>query len=177
MNSQKRIKEGKKRLVLESLSQLGLITHACKQAGIGRTTFYLWCEEDEQFASDAEEAKSLAADNVVKELLHRATGWQKPIRDRQGQLVPQRDLEGNIVLNEDFEPVYATEEVYDSRLLSDAAAALDPRFKKGGSSMGVTVGSPNPGGKDTSGITFEVVFAPGKTEEDYSDDTPDGPDS
>lgn len=59
----------KKEKVIEALEQaLGVVTFACKQVGIARSTFYKWCKEDEQFASKVREIEGVALDFAESQL-------------------------------------------------------------------------------------------------------------
>jgi len=55
--------EHHKKAVLEALeASLGVVTQACKMADVGRTTFYKWMKEDEEFALKVEEIENVALD-------------------------------------------------------------------------------------------------------------------
>ena len=45
-------------------SSLGVVTVACKQTGIPRSTFYKWLKEDEEFAKKVEEIESIQQDFI-----------------------------------------------------------------------------------------------------------------
>jgi len=54
-----------KKDVLEALIKCrGIVSDACAMAGIGRTTFYDWLEQDPEFAKGVELAKEAAIDYV-----------------------------------------------------------------------------------------------------------------
>jgi len=62
-------KEQHKKALLEALEKsLGVVTQACKQAGIGRTTFYEWCKADQEFKKLVDEIESVALDFVESQL-------------------------------------------------------------------------------------------------------------
>ena len=59
-----------KKAMLEALkSSLGNVTHACKEAGISRSQFYKWINEDPAFAASCEEVKDVALDFAESALL------------------------------------------------------------------------------------------------------------
>tara|TARA_R110000772_G_scaffold67015_1_gene148953 strand:+ start:716 stop:1066 length:351 start_codon:yes stop_codon:yes gene_type:complete len=59
----------KKEKTLEALEQaLGVVTFACKQVGIGRSTFYKWCKEDEEFNKAVKEIEGVALDFAESQL-------------------------------------------------------------------------------------------------------------
>tara|TARA_R110002167_G_scaffold109315_2_gene278681 strand:- start:6648 stop:6998 length:351 start_codon:yes stop_codon:yes gene_type:complete len=59
----------KKEKVLEALEQaLGVVTFACKAAGVGRSTFYKWMKEDEEFAKKVKDIEGVALDFVESQL-------------------------------------------------------------------------------------------------------------
>jgi len=53
----------KKESVLKALeSSLGVVTVACKSAGIPRSTYYKWLNEDEEFAKAVKDIENIALD-------------------------------------------------------------------------------------------------------------------
>ena len=61
--------EHHKKAVLEALEQsLGVITSACKKVGIGRTTFYGWMKDDEDFARKVKDIENIALDFAESQL-------------------------------------------------------------------------------------------------------------
>ena len=49
---------------LEELSRAPIVQHACERIGISRQTYYRWKEEDEEFATKANEALDMGVDFV-----------------------------------------------------------------------------------------------------------------
>jgi hypothetical protein len=61
-----------KKRFLEALEKsMGIVTPACKAAGIGRTTYYLWRNSDEAFKEAADDVKNVQIDFVESKLLKR----------------------------------------------------------------------------------------------------------
>jgi hypothetical protein len=61
--------EQHKKLVLESLEKsLGVVTTACKQAGIGRTIFYEWLKDDADFKAAVEDLQNVTLDFAESQL-------------------------------------------------------------------------------------------------------------
>ena len=59
-----------KKKLLEALEKsLGIVTRACKAAGITRTTFYRYVKDDKEFAAAVEELADVALD-FAEEQLH-----------------------------------------------------------------------------------------------------------
>ena len=59
----------KKETMLQSLEKsLGVVTVACKQAGIPRSTYYKWLKEDEEFAQAVKEIENIALDFAESQL-------------------------------------------------------------------------------------------------------------
>ena len=59
----------KKESLLKALEQsLGVVTVACKKAGIPRSTFYKWMKEDEGFAKEVKEIDNLQKVNYINRL-------------------------------------------------------------------------------------------------------------
>lgn len=65
MNKSEHIKKG----LIEALEKsLGVVTTACKQVGIGRTTFYNYYNEDKDFAKKVDEIENVALDFAESQL-------------------------------------------------------------------------------------------------------------
>lgn len=61
--------EQHKKAVIEALeSALGVVTSACKKAGVGRTTFYQWLKDDEEFAKQVADIENVALDFAESQL-------------------------------------------------------------------------------------------------------------
>jgi hypothetical protein len=55
--------EHHKKAMLEALEKsLGVVTTACKSVGIGRTTHYMWLDEDPQYRRNVESISDIAVD-------------------------------------------------------------------------------------------------------------------
>lgn len=58
-----------KKAILEALEKsLGVVSSACKAVGVGRTTFYGWLKEDEEFAKKVKDIENFALDFVETQL-------------------------------------------------------------------------------------------------------------
>ena len=61
--------EQHKKAVIEALeSSLGIVTTACKKVGVGRTTFYGWLKDDEDFAKQVKDIENVALDFAETQL-------------------------------------------------------------------------------------------------------------
>lgn len=61
--------EQHKKAVIEALeSSLGVVTSACKKAGVGRTTFYQWLKDDADFAQQVADIENVALDFAESQL-------------------------------------------------------------------------------------------------------------
>jgi hypothetical protein len=59
----------KKDKMLKALEKsLGVVTTACKMAGVGRTTFYEWLDKDPDFKKAVDDFKDVAIDTVESKL-------------------------------------------------------------------------------------------------------------
>ena len=59
----------KKESMLEALEQtLGVVTTACKSAGIPRPTYYKWLKEDEVFRKQVQDIENIALDFAESQL-------------------------------------------------------------------------------------------------------------
>jgi len=66
MNKNRHIK---KEAILKALeNSLGVVTVACKQADIPRSTYYKWLKEDEDFAQSVKEIENIALDFAESQL-------------------------------------------------------------------------------------------------------------
>ena len=58
-----------KKAIIEALEQsLGIVTTACKKVGVGRTTFYGWLKDDEDFAKQVKDIENVALDFAETQL-------------------------------------------------------------------------------------------------------------
>jgi hypothetical protein len=61
--------EQHKKAIIEALEKhLGIVTTACRIVGVGRTTFYGWLKEDEEFAKQVEDIQNVALDFAESKL-------------------------------------------------------------------------------------------------------------
>jgi uncharacterized protein YxeA len=58
----------KKAMLVALESNLGNVTEACKEAGVGRSTHYLWINEDEDYKKQVDSIKEIEIDFVESEL-------------------------------------------------------------------------------------------------------------
>lgn len=69
------ISDNKKRLMLEKLEEAtGIISTACLNANIGRSTFYDWKRDDKDFEAAVEEINDATIDFVESKLIEKVTG-------------------------------------------------------------------------------------------------------
>lgn len=67
--------EQQKKSMLDALEKnLGIVTNAAKQVGIGRTTHYLWMNTDEDYKKSVEEIEHAALDFAESKLFERIQG-------------------------------------------------------------------------------------------------------
>ena len=58
-----------KKAMLKALEKsLGVVTSACRNVGIGRTTFYQWLKDDKEFAALVEDIENVAIDFAESQL-------------------------------------------------------------------------------------------------------------
>jgi hypothetical protein len=59
----------KKKALLKALEQtLGVVTTACRKVDVGRTTYYDWMRDDEEFNKSVQELSNVALDFVESKL-------------------------------------------------------------------------------------------------------------
>ena len=64
----------KKKAIIEALiKSLGVVSTACKIVGIGRTTFYEWMKDDQDFEQEVNEIQNIALD-FAESQLHKQIG-------------------------------------------------------------------------------------------------------
>lgn len=61
--------EQHKKAMVEALEKsLGVVTTACKNVGVGRTTFYQWLQDDKEFARQVNDIQNIALDFAESQL-------------------------------------------------------------------------------------------------------------
>jgi len=66
--------EQHKKAIIEALEKhLGIVTTACRIVGVGRTTYYGWLNDDEEFAKKVEDIQNVALD-FAESQLHKQIG-------------------------------------------------------------------------------------------------------
>jgi hypothetical protein len=66
--------EQHKKAILQALEKsLGVVTTACKKVGIGRTQYYNWLKDDEEFAKEVDDIQNIALD-FAESQLHKQIG-------------------------------------------------------------------------------------------------------
>ena len=81
MSANKITTEQRQGIFLEALKKnLFVVTAACEQTGIGRTTYYDWMREDPEFRKKVEEVGEIQIDFVETQLL-------KKIKEGDGQSI------------------------------------------------------------------------------------------
>src|SRR5579871_69571 len=102
----------------------GTITKAALEAGIHRSTHYLWLEKDEVYAQAFKDAEGMFADYVREEVRRRAIdGIDEPLT-YMGRISYHRNLDGN----DDLDRPVVIRRVSD-RLLELLAKAKCPEFR------------------------------------------------
>ena len=71
MSKNNKIQHTKKALIEALEKSLGVVTTACKQVGIDRTTFYRYYKEDEKFKKQVDDLSNVAKDFAESQLFKR----------------------------------------------------------------------------------------------------------
>jgi hypothetical protein len=126
-NAQLTMSAARRRAFLDALSITGVVTDACRAAGVARKTAYHWRYGDSEFADAWDEAIATAADGLESEARRRAVdGVEEPVFHR-GQLVFKRDADtGEVLRDKHGEPIPATVSRRSDRLLEILLAAKRP---------------------------------------------------
>jgi hypothetical protein len=77
----------RKAAFLEQFQAAGTVSAACRAAGIGRKTHYVWLKRDRRYAEAFKEAREVRVEWLETEARRRAlAGWEEPVYQR-GKLV------------------------------------------------------------------------------------------
>lgn len=68
-NDLDKLDTNKKRLIVALEDHLGIVTAACRAAGVSRATYYVWLNNDPVFKALAEDVSEIALDFVENKLL------------------------------------------------------------------------------------------------------------
>ena len=98
------MKLGKKDKVLKFLEESrGIVSYACKNAGISRQTFYMWCREDKKFKQAVDDISEENIDIVESKLLNKiqdndltAIIFFLKTKGRKRGYVEKTEIEGDI---------------------------------------------------------------------------------
>ncbi len=77
-NVQNRTIVAKEAMILALKSTLGIVTPALEKAGVGRSTYYEWLREDEEFKTRCEECSDIALDFVESKLMQNIQNGSSP---------------------------------------------------------------------------------------------------
>ena len=110
-NLQSRTVEAKKILLAALEKHLGIITHACAEAGISRDTHYRWLKEDKEYKKAVKELENVALD-FAESALHQQIKKGNPLstmfylkcRAKKRGYIEQHDVKvtGNMKFTADF---------------------------------------------------------------------------
>lgn len=68
MSKSNKTEQHKKAVLIALEKSLGVVTTACRSVGIGRTQFYDWCNEDEDFKKAVDDIDNIAIDFAESQL-------------------------------------------------------------------------------------------------------------
>jgi len=95
--------EHHKKAILEALEKtLGVVTKACKLAKVGRTQYYTWLKEDEEFAKQVQEIDNVALDfaesslhEQIKDKVPTSTIFYLKTKGRKRGYIETKDITNN----------------------------------------------------------------------------------
>ena len=95
--------EHHKKAMLEALEKtLGVVTKACKMVGIGRTQYYTWLKEDEEFAQQVQDIENVALDfaesslhEQIKDKIPTSTIFYLKTKGRKRGYIETKDITNN----------------------------------------------------------------------------------
>lgn len=121
-------KDTHKKAVLEALEQsLGVVTTACKMAGISRNAFYEWCKEDTEFKSAVDDMGEVAIDfaesslfKQIKEGVPSSTIFFLKTRGKHRGYIEEKHVKGSFTYED-----RATLSQADPKLLDALIASME----------------------------------------------------
>ena len=93
-----RVKQHKKRTMLDTFAQLANIGEACKVAEISRASHYRWMHNDEDYAAAFREAELMASDVLIDELHRRATVGAEHVVTYEGKITDRYKIPSDLCL-------------------------------------------------------------------------------
>lgn len=95
--------EHHKKAMLEALEKtLGVVTKACEMVGIGRTQYYTWLKEDEEFAQQVQDIENVALDfaesslhEQIKDKIPTSTIFYLKTKGRKRGYIETKDITNN----------------------------------------------------------------------------------
>ncbi len=94
-----------KKLLLEYLHKTPIVEVACKQTGVGRSTYYRWCKDDEEFAEACDDAieqstgviNDMAESQLIKAIKNNnMTGIMFWLKSRHPRYRTKVEMQGSI---------------------------------------------------------------------------------
>jgi hypothetical protein len=77
--------DDKKKEILEALEQHnGIVSTACHNIGLARSTYYLWLKDDEEFKKAVDEIQEVAIDYVESKLFEKIEGIKVKAKNQTG---------------------------------------------------------------------------------------------
>ena len=77
----------KKNLIEAMIKCLGVVTDACKIAGISRNTFYRYYNTDDDFAKEIDDLSQVALDFAESKLFEKIRGVQVAKKGKNGEMI------------------------------------------------------------------------------------------
>jgi hypothetical protein len=95
--------EHHKKAMIEALEKtLGVVTKACEMVGIGRTQYYTWLKEDEEFAQQVQDIENVALDfaesslhEQIKDKVPTSTIFYLKTKGRKRGYIETKDITNN----------------------------------------------------------------------------------
>ena len=95
--------EHHKKAMIEALEKtLGVVTKACEMVGIGRTQYYTWLKEDEEFAQQVQDIENVALDfaesslhEQIKDKIPTSTIFYLKTKGRKRGYIETKDITNN----------------------------------------------------------------------------------
>lgn len=123
------IRDARKRSFVQALSMTGVLSSACSAAGVSRSTYRRWRDDDGDFSDAVEEAFAAAADAIELETRRRAMdGHEEPVV-HMGHQTYRLNADGTLMLDDDFEPIPFVVHRKSDRLLEIMLKAKKPQFR------------------------------------------------
>lgn len=114
---------------VEAFARSGIVSPACREAGVSRETIRLWKLADKVFAARCADALEDAIDEAELVVRQRGVeGWTEIVKYKGQTIYKRVPMTGELELDDDFEPIPLTTEVRNDDLLKFYTSANRAKY-------------------------------------------------